>query len=40
MNGGANHGEVLQDEAGLATAEFCFDTPQLAAGSFIYRAQL
>jgi hypothetical protein len=35
MNGGANRGEALQSEAGLATAEFRFDIPQLAAESFI-----
>jgi len=35
MLGGANRGEALQSEAGLATAQFRFDTPQLAAGSFI-----
>jgi len=27
--------EALQSEAGLATTQFRFDTPQLAAGSFI-----
>ena len=36
MNGGVNRGEALQIEAGLTTAEFRFDTPQLAAGSLIW----
>jgi hypothetical protein len=35
MNGGANRGEALQSEDGLAAAGFRFGTPQLAAGSFI-----
>ncbi len=35
MNGGANRVEARQGEDGLASAQFRFDTPQLAAGSFI-----
>ena len=37
MKGKANRAEARQSEGGfLATAEFRFDTPQLAAGSFIH----
>jgi len=36
MNGGANRVEARQSEDGLATAQFRFETPQLAAGSFIF----
>jgi len=39
MNGGANRGEALESEAGLASAQFRFDTPQLAAVSFIISPQ-
>ena len=35
MNGGPNRVEARQGEDGLASAQFRFDTPQLAAGSFI-----
>ena len=35
MNGVANRAEALQSEGGLASAQFRFDTPQVAAGSFI-----
>ena len=34
-DGGANRVEALQGEDGLASAQFRFYTPQLAAGSFI-----
>gem|GEM_PF-4593088 len=36
MKGNANRAEARQSEGGfLAAAKFRFDTPQLAAGSFI-----
>jgi hypothetical protein len=35
MNGEVNRGEARQSEDGLASAQFHFDTPQFAAGSFI-----
>jgi len=36
MKGKANRAEARESEGGfLATAQFRFDTPQLAAGSFI-----
>jgi hypothetical protein len=38
MNGEVNRGEARQSEDGLASAQFRFDTPQLAAGSFILSA--
>ncbi len=34
-DGGPNRVEARQGEDGLASAQFRFDTPQLAAGSFI-----
>ena len=35
MNGVMNRTEALKSEGGLASAQLRFDTPQIAAGSFI-----